>query len=111
MFHTHLPRRSFLRTAGHSLLAARVAASLTGRCAAQDRPAAAGLTLNIRDFGATGDGAIKDTSAIQQAIDRCWVLGGGEVLVPAGLRAGRRPLRRRRARQDRRQPRPRRPPQ
>ncbi len=26
----------------------------------------------------------KDTAAIQQAIDRCWVLGGGEVLVPAG---------------------------
>jgi polygalacturonase len=42
------------------------------------------LLLNIRDFGATGDGKTKDTSAIQQAIDRCSVLGGGEVLVPAG---------------------------
>lgn len=40
--------------------------------------------LNVRDFGAAGDGATKDTAAIQQALDRCWVLGGGEALVPAG---------------------------
>jgi polygalacturonase len=42
------------------------------------------LSLNVREFGATGDGATKDTVALQQAIDRCWVLGGGEVVVPAG---------------------------
>jgi polygalacturonase len=40
--------------------------------------------LNVRNFGATGDGTTKDTAAIQQALDRCWVLGGGEALVPAG---------------------------
>jgi polygalacturonase len=47
-------------------------------------PSAPKVTLNIRDFGAAGDGATKDTAAIQQTIDRCAVLGGGEVLVPAG---------------------------
>jgi polygalacturonase len=35
-------------------------------------------------FGAVGGGTAKDTAAIQQAIDRCWVLGGGEVRVPPG---------------------------
>src|SRR5579863_8479120 len=40
--------------------------------------------LNVRDFGAAGDGAVKDTAAFQQALDRCSVLGGGEVVVPAG---------------------------
>jgi polygalacturonase len=42
------------------------------------------LRLNIRDYGATGDGITKDTAAIQETIDRCAVFGGGEVLVPAG---------------------------
>ena len=49
--------------------------------AAPPKPA---LILNVRDFGATGDGQTKDTAAIQQALDRCGVLGGGEVVVPAG---------------------------
>ena len=40
--------------------------------------------MNVRDLGATGDGATKDTFAMQGALDRCAVLGGGEVLVPAG---------------------------
>lgn len=42
------------------------------------------IKLNIRDFGAIGDGKTNDTLAIQQTIDRCWVLGGGEVIVPSG---------------------------
>jgi polygalacturonase len=65
-------RRRFLKTTARSLLAA----PFTAR--------AAPFTLNVRDFGATGNGTTQDTGAIQQAIDRCHVLGGGEVLVPEG---------------------------
>ena len=72
----HLARRSFLKAAGAGLLPPPLAA--------QSAAKPSQVTLNVRDFGATGDGATKDTAAIQQAIDRCRVLGGGEVLVPAG---------------------------
>ncbi len=40
--------------------------------------------LNVRDYGATGDGTTKDTDALQQTIERCSMLGGGEVIVPTG---------------------------
>ncbi len=40
--------------------------------------------INVRDFGAIGDGATKDTIAFQKALDTCAVHGGGEVVVPAG---------------------------
>ncbi len=41
-------------------------------------------SFNVRDFGATGDGATKDTIAFQKALDTCAVSGGGVVIVPAG---------------------------
>jgi polygalacturonase len=90
-----IERRSFLKRATQTLLAAPAIATLNHVALAQPpakprpklqpesspRPK---LTLNIRDYGALGDGATKDTIAIQQTIDRCAVLGGGEVLIPAG---------------------------
>ena len=40
--------------------------------------------LNVRTFGAVGDGTTKDTAAFQKALDICAVAKGGEVVVPAG---------------------------
>src|SRR5471030_418337 len=91
-------RRTFLKQAGLGLLAipaTSIAANLsvdhidrakditaTGNTLT---PGAGGdIALNVKDFGAKGDGTIKDTVAIQEAIDRCSILGGGIVTVPAG---------------------------
>jgi polygalacturonase len=70
-----------------------LASALPAAAAAADGPASPNavapgarpdLRLNVRDFGAVGNGQAKDTLAIQQALDRCTLLGGGEVFVPAG---------------------------
>jgi polygalacturonase len=89
-------RRIFLKQAGLSLLVVPVASlaanvnldkpnSLSRKNIDAKLPAPpSGVSLNIRDFGATGDGKTKETTAIQQCIDRCYVLGGGEIIVPEG---------------------------
>jgi len=89
MDHLTLARRSFLTTAGLGLAALPLYSALPDAVASAkdsipDAPPAPDVHLNVRDFGALGDGKTKDTAAIQQALDRCAVLGGGEVLLPAG---------------------------
>ncbi len=44
-----------------------------------------GLALNVRDFGAVGDGATDDTFAIQSAVNAAFAAGGGSVYIPAGV--------------------------
>jgi len=46
--------------------------------------ARAGGPLNVRDFGAIGDGKSLDTAAIQKAIDAAFGAGGGTVWLPSG---------------------------
>jgi polygalacturonase len=43
----------------------------------------AGAALDVRDFGAKGDGTTKDTKAIQSAIDKA-TAAGGTVVIPPG---------------------------
>jgi len=67
------------------ILDAQTSSTPPVRRVAPAKPAPA-VMLNVREapFSAKGDGTTKDTAAIQAALDRCGVLGGGEVLVPEG---------------------------
>jgi hypothetical protein len=40
--------------------------------------------VNVKDFGAVGDGVANDTAAIQAAIDYAHSIGGGTVFIPKG---------------------------
>jgi polygalacturonase len=86
-------RRRFLKLTGQALALTPLVSSLgcaTTKSSTGSTPTSniehrtSNIVLNVRDFGALGDGKTKDTLSIQQAVDRCWVLGGGDVLFPAG---------------------------
>jgi len=50
----------------------------------QPRLLGVAAVLNLRDYGAVGDGVTNDSPALQQALDDLASLGGGTLHVPAG---------------------------
>src|SRR5215207_8735370 len=71
-------------TKSTALVAALVALALQSFAIPQDAPAPAAGVLNVRSFGATGDGKTLDAPAINRAIDAAAAKGGGMVFFPAG---------------------------
>jgi polygalacturonase len=84
-------RRDLLKIAGGTLAAG--ALPFTARAAASEslnpapNPQWLSGFLNVRNFGATGDGKTLDTPAINRAIEAAAASGGGTVVVPAGTYA------------------------
>lgn len=54
-------------------------------CALQAGASTSHLKVNIRDYGAKGNGKTLNTKAINDAIQACAKQGGGTVVVPAGV--------------------------
>jgi len=65
-------------------LAASIAFGQLAPTADKAVPAASGSVFNIRAYGAAGDGTSLDTAAINDAIQACSRVGGGQVLFPPG---------------------------
>jgi polygalacturonase len=78
-------RRSALKQSGLALASA-AAALVPGELSAQSNSASTlhSAILDVRAYGATGDGKTIDSPAINRAIDDAASMGGGTVLFPAG---------------------------
>jgi polygalacturonase len=78
-------RRSALKQSGIALASA-AASHVPGGLAGQSNRAstAHSAVLDVRTYGATGDGKTIHSPAINRAIDAAASMGGGTVIFPAG---------------------------
>jgi polygalacturonase len=84
MKHKKDSRRDFLKATGAVVLDVAARGKVSAAALERAVNAGAGTGLNVRDFGARGDGRQLDTVAINQAIAAAAAAGGGTVLLPAG---------------------------
>jgi hypothetical protein len=79
-------RRDFVTGAGVASLAASIPACFSKAEAAAPVPGARppGAAVDVREFGAIGDGVTDDTAAFQKALDSCAPAKSGTVVVPDG---------------------------
>jgi polygalacturonase len=79
----NVERRRFLTNSAAGLTAAALALN-PQKGAAQSSAAATKTMVDVRSFGAAGDGKTIDTPAINKAIDSIAASGGGTLFFPAG---------------------------
>ena len=86
MFAKPTERRDFLKLTGAGIAGSALGAATTVQPASAKAKtgSASGGTLDVRAFGATGDGKTLDTPAVNKAIDAAAAAGGGIVRFPAG---------------------------
>lgn len=82
----HLTRKDFLFRSGSVVLPASLAATLTAEAADEAKPTQP--SFNVRQFGAIGDGRVKDTQAIQAAMNAAGRAGGTVVFPPGRYLSG-----------------------
>ena len=86
MFAKPTERRDFLKLTGAGIASSALATAATVQSAPARSKAnpPTGGHLDVRAFGAAGDGKTLDTPAVNQAIDAAAAAGGGIVRFPAG---------------------------
>jgi polygalacturonase len=77
-------RRDFLKKAGAGLTAGACIATFSEPAQATPNPYSSSGCIDVRAFGAAGDGAAIDTPSINKAIEAATAAGGGTVHFPAG---------------------------
>ncbi|WP_031554888.1 glycoside hydrolase family 28 protein [Parvularcula oceani] len=79
-----IDRRKMLLAGGMGLAATGAGRALGAQPSRPGEGDAPEASVDVRHFGAVGDGTTIDTPAVNRAIDHCAAMGGGTVVFPAG---------------------------